>query len=65
MRKDMAISSSLHSWYNAGSLNTVFTMLAPCLGGLEYRLRIMISICDMTFLTTSGDAHVSEKVPTR
>merc|ERR1712166_332115 len=35
MRTDIAISSSLHSWYRAGSLKTVFTMFAPCFGGLE------------------------------
>merc|ERR1711865_397303 len=65
MRTDIAINSSLHSWYRAGSLSTVLTMFAPCFGGLEYRLRMMMSICDMTFLTASCEPHVSEKVPTR
>ena len=67
MRNDMALSSSRHSWYSAGSESTVLTMFAP-----EERVRAGVRegaqrrrVHGLDDVSASGVSQVIEKVPTR
>lgn len=73
MRNDMALSSSRHSWYSAGSESTVLTMFAPeervragvREGAQRRRVHGLDAVCDVSSRCTASASAPSQSLATR
>ena len=65
IRSAIPFTSPNHCLFNAGSLRILEAIRAPWTGGLEYKGRTRILICESTRFFSAASAQTIEKAPTR